>query len=558
VGVQRQTVAGSAIEMIALMIVWAAVIVIIHPRGNFPTQDDWHHSWPTLQFAKTGEFHMTRYTAPSLRAQVVWGALWVRAFGFSFEILRASTLALSAGALLLINRLLAALPLSAAVRWIGSLAFLFHPIFLFSSCTFMTEVPFVFTSIAAFAMIAAGIERDRTSLVALGAAAAVLSCFIRQSGAINIAAAGLLLLALRERIARRWIAHGIALSAAVAVLAIVAIFRRDWLAGSLKEFHTHYSMWSQSTFGLSEQIGTAYHYLWLQACNSALFFLPLTAPLLLLIRRSLPRWQAILLGAIAVALTARSVSLIADGYAFPFSNSAYHSDINLGQTLVDLGMGPLTLRPASTATNPGPIHMRNGAKAILTIIVALLGAAMSWAFITWLVSAAREPAQNARALLAASFVTCGTAALFISAYYFDRYSFDSAWAFVLVLPMIVPWERRAAWVISVAALLAIAWFSITSVHDYFAWNRARWTAYDSLRKRGVPADQIDGGLEIIGWEELVRNPAGPKWVPAGVRPYAIVFRPRTKTVITSEHRYRRWLGMWDDRLYVVRSIDEAR
>jgi hypothetical protein len=501
---------------------------------------------------------MTRYSAPSLRAQVVWGALWVRAFGFSFEVLRASTLALSAAALLLINRLLAALSLSAGVRWTGSLAFLFHPIFLFSSCTFMTEVPFVFTSILAFALMAAGIERDRPGLVALGAAAAVLSCFIRQSGAINIAAAGLLLLALRERISRRWIAHGVALSAAVAVLAIVAIFRREWLAGSLKEFRTHYSMWSQSTFGLPEQIGTAYHYLWLQACDSALFFLPLTAPLLLLIRRSLPRWQAILLATVAIALTARSVSLISDGFPLPFSNAAHHSDINLGQTFVDLGIGPLTLRPSSADSIAGPIHMRNEAKAILTIGVAVLGAAMCWAFIRWLVSAATQPSRNARALLAASFVVCGSGALFISAYYFDRYSLDSAWALVLVLPLIVPWERRAARAVSVVALIAMAWFSIASVHDYFAWNRARWTAYDSLRKRGVPPEQIDGGVEIIGWEELVRNPAGPKWVRVASRHYVIVFKPPAGTAIVAQYPYKRWLGMWDDRLYVVRSINETR
>jgi hypothetical protein len=553
VGVQKQTVAGQAIEIIALMIVWATVIALVNPRGDFPSQDDWHYAWPTLQFARTGEFHMTRYSAPSLRAQVLWGSLWVHAFGFSFNVLRASTLALSAAALLLINRLLAALSLSAGVRWMGSLAFLFHPIFLFSSCTFMTEVPFVFACIVAYALIAAGIERDRTTLVALGTAAAVLSCFIRQSGAVNIAAAGLLLLLLRERISRRWIAHGVALSAGVVVLGFVAMFRREWLAGSLKEFHTHYSMWSQSTYGLSEQISTAYHYLWLQACNSALFFLPLTVPLLLLVRRSLARWQVTLLAIFAIAMTVRSVSVISDGYSLPVSRTAYHSDFILGQTLVDLGIGPLTLRRSSADSSAGPIHMRSEAKAILTIVAALGGAAMSWAFITWLISAVKQPVLNARALLAGSFVVCGTGALFISAFYFDRYSFDSAWAFVLVLPLIVPWERRAAWAVSVAALVVIAWFSIASVHDYFAWNRARWTAYESLRQRGIAAEQIDGGLEIIGWEELVLNPAGPKWVRAEIRPYAIVFRPPAGTVITAEYRYRRWLGMWDDRLFAVRS-----
>jgi len=550
---KRQSAGRAAAELLILFLIWLAAIILIHPRGNFPTQDDWHYSWSAQQFANTGDFHMTRYGAPSLRAQVVWGGLWIRAFGFSLEVLRASTLFLSASTLLLINRLLAAISVSATARWIASLALLFNPMFLLYSCTFMTEIPFVFTCVVTYAFLAAGIERDRPALVALGTAMAVVSCFIRQTGAMNIAATGLLLLAFRDRISRRWIAHGTPLLAGVGVLGIVAIFRREWLAGSLRELSQHYQMWYQSTFGLFEQITTAYHYLCFQATNSALFFLALAAPLVLLIRKPFTQGRTILLGVVIIVFAARAVALIADGLTMPFSNAAYRSDVNIGQTFNDLGVGPLTLTTAGAVI--GPIHLRTEAKAGLTLVASVLGAVLLWSLAVWLPGIVTDPRRNIRPLLATSFVVCGTCALILSAFYFDRYSLDSAWALVLVLPLLVPWQSRGARLIAVAALALTAWFSVTGVHDYFAWNRARWQAYASLRTRGIPADQIDGGFETIGWEELVRNPAGVKWPAPGRRPYAILYRPTPGTVVIGSVPYRRWLGLWNDQVHIVRRTE---
>ena len=84
------------VDLAIVLGVWAAAIAIIHPRGEFPILDDWDFSIATWNFARTGHFHFTPFTAVSLRAMVLWGAAWTRLFGESFEVLRASTLTLAA------------------------------------------------------------------------------------------------------------------------------------------------------------------------------------------------------------------------------------------------------------------------------------------------------------------------------------------------------------------------------------------------------------------------------------------------------------------------------
>src|ERR1051326_40148 len=98
----RRVLAENAFVLAA----FGVAIAVIHPRGNFPLNDDWDFAIATWSFARTGHFHCTTVTGASLRAMVLWGAAWVRLFGTSFEVLRASTLTLAAATLVVINTIL--------------------------------------------------------------------------------------------------------------------------------------------------------------------------------------------------------------------------------------------------------------------------------------------------------------------------------------------------------------------------------------------------------------------------------------------------------------------
>jgi len=175
-------------ELLSILAVFAAAIALIHPRGEFPLGDDWDFALATWNFACTGHFIFTPFTAVSLRAQVLWGALWTWMFGQSFEVLRMSTLVVAAAAIAIINRILARAGVAGGARVIATLAFAFHPIFLWASCTYMTEVPYVCASALALYCFLRGLDEDRRAWIIAGCAAAVVSTFIRQTGVINLVA----------------------------------------------------------------------------------------------------------------------------------------------------------------------------------------------------------------------------------------------------------------------------------------------------------------------------------------------------------------------------------
>jgi hypothetical protein len=514
---------------------WAAAIAVIHPRGNFPLLDDWDFSIATFNFARTGHFHFTPFTAVSLRAMVLWGAAWVRVFGQSFEVLRASTLALSALTIVVIHEILRRAGVPRFGRIVGTLAFAFHPIFLWSSCTYMTEVPFVCASAIAFLLIWRGLERESVALLIAGCCAAIVSCFIRQTGVINLIAP--LLVVIVKRKPMRFAA---VLAGAIAAVGIVFLVRPEWLSGSPSEFASHYKMWHEASFRVPQMLDIAGHYTTFNAQNAGLFFLPLVAPLLFVKRKW---WPEI---AVALLLLWRVQHLINAGAAMPYFAYNPPEDILQGNVLIDFGLGPPTLIDVWSLQRPYPFHLLPIGKLIVTYLSVIAGAIL-------ICSVARP--KNLLAMLAVALAVVGTVALFASGFYSDRYSLDSAWSLGIVLTFAVPWEKRAARLVAVAVLAIVAIFATLSTNEYFAWNRVRWAAYDWLRARGVAITDIDGGSEPTNLYEIStmnRTEARKRTMFTPPRKYVITFGPIPGHAVIGRHPFEGWLGWHRGAIYVVR------
>lgn len=488
------------IEVTLILAVWAAAILLIHPAGEFPLGDDWDFAIATWNFARSGHFQFTHFTAVSLRAQVVWGALWTWAFGESFRVLRFSTLALAAITIVVINRLLSRANVARTPRAIATLAFAFHPIFLWASCTYMTEVPFVCASAVAMYCFLRGLDEDRRAWIVAGCLAAVLSWFVRQTGVINLIAPLIITLW------RRRFRDAAAIATTLAAFAALFFFKRNWITGSPEEFAVHYRMWGESSFRLPQQLAVAYHWFVFNAQNSALFFLPLVAPLAL-VRRT--RTQLALLGIVTLLIFARVQSLIAAGHPMPYSSNPFCCDIFAGNIFENVGLG------SHTVTGAYPFVLPYAARLVLTYASVLLAGLLI----------VRPPKTNA-AFLSLGTALIGTATLLGSGLYVDRYALDSAWSMVVFLPLVIPWPRGKA--VTITSLIIIMLFSTFSVAEYHAWNSARWKAVADLRARGVPVDQIDGGSEVWSLYEMAHQ--DQRWrrihqFGMGKRRYVIAFEP---------------------------------
>ena len=534
--IQQSTFASRRGEPLAIVAIFAAAIAFINPRGNFPLNDDWDFALATWRFAKSGQFQFTAFTAVSLRAQVLWGALWTRIFGESFNVLRMSTIVLAAATLVIVHRTLLRAGVPRFGRITASLALGFHPIFLWSSCTFMTEVPFVFaSSVALYAFIRAFEDDDGSAWIVAACAATMTACFVRQTGITLVAAP--LLMALFKRRKRDTMVTGVTIALFFAML----IFKRQWLAGSPDEFAVHFRMWTEATFRLPEQIAVFDHYATFNAQNCALFFLPLVAPLALLFVKSARRLDVIIIGVVAVVVLARVQSLIARGMPMPYFVSPYCCDVFAGNIFIDFGLGPLTL------DGTYPIRLTHAARLAVTYGSVILASLLIWAVL-------RHASRAKASLLALGAALFGSLALFGSGLYVDRYSLDSAWPLVIALPLMLSWKSRAVRIAGVAALIVIAIFSTLATQEYFSWNRARWNAIADLRSRGVPIASINGGGEPYAFYELSHGDQRMRRIHqfgVGERPYTIAFEPLPGKRVIARHGFSGWLGLHRGQVFVL-------
>jgi hypothetical protein len=148
-----------------------------------PIIDDWTYAWSVEHFLETGELRMLEWSAHYPLAQILWGALFSRLLGFSFAVLRLSTLLLAWAGLLALYGTLRELGVRPLLAGLGTLMLWCNPVFFVLSHSFMTDVPFVSLMNAALLGYVRWVKHGRTWDLGLGSVLALLAFLIRQLGA---------------------------------------------------------------------------------------------------------------------------------------------------------------------------------------------------------------------------------------------------------------------------------------------------------------------------------------------------------------------------------------
>src|SRR5207244_3527609 len=74
---------------------FAAGWLLVGPRANVPVIDDWVYAWSVEHLLDTGRLQVLEISAFYPITQILWGALFARLAGFSFVVLRSSTVVLA-------------------------------------------------------------------------------------------------------------------------------------------------------------------------------------------------------------------------------------------------------------------------------------------------------------------------------------------------------------------------------------------------------------------------------------------------------------------------------
>ena len=165
-------------ESLLLALVVLLTSLLVSPTGNFPLNDDWVYAKSVQDILETGRYSGHPYSDALFVLQAYWGALFCAVFGFSFTVLRISTL---------VTLLIAAWGASLSAKAAGidrnkslllGIVFLVNPIIMNLGYTFMTDVPFLaLANLALFFFIRAYLTPTVTFILAGSTLAAVASFF---------------------------------------------------------------------------------------------------------------------------------------------------------------------------------------------------------------------------------------------------------------------------------------------------------------------------------------------------------------------------------------------
>jgi len=488
-------------SMAVLAVGWIVASVLVNPVAEVPLNDDWAYSHVVRTLIEQGRFEFTDWQSMPLLTQALWGALFCLPFGFSFTALRVSTLvAAYLGAVALFG-LLCELGANRRQAFFAAACLLCSPLYFSLSFTFMTDVPFVATCLAAVWLWVGGIKRGSATWALAAVGLSICATLNRQLGlALPLAfAAGELV---RLGVTRRVLLRAALPVACTAAALLLYQFLLENGPGTPGLYHQKEDALRVAISGLLSLRGWR---LPLERTLGALLLLGgMLIPLFWLL--PLPGLQkgSVRRGAIAAAV---AMALVAAVLGLPESTPG--GDIMDGAGLgVRTSLGDHWQRPdwlgkaaLVAACLPATAVAALVARALLDVALTLWPAgrpvpAAVHKVLNRLPSLVLEPGYTAIFVALLALLHAPTA--IAHAAYFDRY--------VVVL---IPWVLVLWWAASAsrngvavkprAGVVLLALFliaDVTATHDYLAWQRARWGAVEYLTEHGAQPAQIRAGFEV--------------------------------------------------------------
>ncbi len=493
-------------QICALLV--AASVLAAYPVAEMGFQDDWSYIRTALEFARTGRFVYNGWATAMLGWIIPWSALFIKAFGFSFTIVRLSILPVTMTCIYLFHASLVRFGIRGRNAVLGALTLGLSPIFLPMAASYMTDVPGLFVIVLCLYLCqrAVAAHSDRAAVLWLCCAAAsnVAGGTVRQIswlGALVMVPSTAWLLRSRRGI----VATGISLWV-MSILGVLACLH--W--------------WNRQPYSVPEHIlqgpVTAHmvHHLVGVLVKSFLCLLLLLYPILIAwlpAARRLNRAAAIRVGGAVLVLVVFLWKVkTPDDWRAPWLTHVIQSLMRESGEF-----------PGVTET-PWPLPLRVAISVFVVASALIVGEVL----LPILRSKNKntfgpDPAIRQDPLwLLGPFSLSYIVMLLPRGLYallYDRYLLGLmplAIIFFIRLYQQVVGDNLPA--ISFLMLGAFGFFSVAGTHDWFAANRARIVAVEEVRAAGVPKTAIQGAFEYDGWtqieaagfinEERIEVPAG--------------------------------------------------
>lgn len=530
---------GVFLPLSLMAILWAGAVLLVNPLGDFPLNDDFSYGRSVLNLLEQGRLIFDEWLAMTLLVQVLWGAGFCKIFGFSFTVLRFSTLVLGYAGIVTCYFLGRELGMDKRVSLLTALVVAFNPFFFSLSCTFMTDVPFFTFSILATLFYCKAFRTGSWSWILTGTLFALAATFVRQLGLMLPLAFGLAWLFRRSGRRAEWI-----VAALPALLATGLFFwYSHWLSASqgLPDGYGNFQKLFQR-LGEAGFLEVAFYRLGILSAYLGVFLLPVSLLLFPALRRensgknSWPVYGMLILA---------TGAFIAAWDKLPWGNLLYN--LGLGPKLLKDGFIQLNIRPVLPA--PAVSLLKLASLPAMWMLVFLLLKRISFREIFKL------QMRPAKVFALANLGIYGVF-LALDKHFFDRYFFQLLpFLLILMMPQKGFSYRKPLYRIAFSLVFLQAAFSIAATRDYLSWNRARWQALNYLTTvKNVHPGRIDGGFEFNGWHKPGPRDNGPwkSWWWVDRDDYVIAFGDLPNFTKEKGFAYIRWLPPGVDSVYILK------
>lgn len=175
-------------------------LLLINPLRETAMEDDWAYALTVRHVLASGEYRLHDWLVANMPFQAYWGALFASLGGYSFAMLRLSTLVLAAIGLFAFYRLAREHELAEPQAGVLTLALFASPLVLRFSFNFMTDVPFLAGLLLSLWLYTHALRRGDIAAMLLASLAATATLLIRQFGVALLAGLFVVWLLQRQRV----------------------------------------------------------------------------------------------------------------------------------------------------------------------------------------------------------------------------------------------------------------------------------------------------------------------------------------------------------------------
>lgn len=473
-------------------------ILLTRPVLEMGINDDPSYIHTALEFARTGHLLYNGWAAPILGWQIVWGALFIKLFGFSFTLVRLSMLPIAIAAVYLFHQILVRFGLNAWNAVVGTLVLALSPLFLALTPTFMTDISGLFCILLCLHLcqraLLATSDRSATMWLCAAAFSNIIGGTVRQTAWLGV----LILVPCTAWLLRRrrgMLQTGILLWLVGAVAIFLCIHWFHQQPYSIPEKLLPDSRLHVLSFG-----GTLVEML----LSVILFCLPVFIAFVPALSR-VPRILLLWCGGSTVAFLAVSPVIFRHFHSLnSFLLAPY-----LGYVVTPMGLFRLV---ADDTIGLQPRVLPISVRLAIGILVIL--ATLSFCLFGY--KGARrsdvdEPIAGSLTwhqllTLILPLTLVYTALLLPRASSLDAYDRYLLLVCVSVLILVLRFYQEVVQPhmppISVAVLAVFALWGIAATHDYFTMNRARLAVAEQIGRAGVPRTRTQAGFEYDYWTQI--------------------------------------------------------